>query len=145
MAFRSYAHWTGTAARAAARRVVTRLCCIGPLAPADVDDLRRMADLRDLTLEGIETFPRALCDLVHLRSLTINRRGEDGISSLPAEIRNLAALRTLRIRARKMTELPDVIADLDALVELDLRHSGIRKLPERLMEVPKLRRIIVAR
>jgi hypothetical protein len=127
------------------RRVVTRMRCIGPLAPSDVDDLRRMPDLRDLTLEGLETFPRALCDLPNLRSLTLNRRGEDGVAELPDEIRNLVALRTLRVRARRLVALPDAIADLDALVELDLRHSGVRRLPDRLMEIPKLRRILITR
>ena len=144
MAFRSFAHWTGVSA-APARRVVSRLCCIGPLTPADVEDLRRMGDLRDLTLEGIETFPRALCDLPRLRSLTINRRGEDGVGELPSDLGKLVSLRTLRVRSKRLTALPDSIADLDALVELDLRHSGVRKLPDRLMEVPKLRRIYLAR
>jgi len=119
--------------------------CIGPLGQADVDDLRRMSDLRDLTLEGLETFPPSLCDLPNLRALTVGRRGEDGISQLPDEIRKLTSLRTLRIRARRLVTLPDAIADLDALVELDLRHSGVRKLPERLMEIPKLRRILITR
>ena len=88
-----------------------------------------MSDLRDLTLEGLETFPRALCDLPKLRSLTVGRRGEDGVAELPDEIRQLVSLRTLRIRARRLVSLPDAIADLDALVELDVRHSGVRKLP----------------
>ena len=145
MAFRSFAHWSGSTPQVATRRVVSRLCCIGPLTPADVDDLRRMSDLRDLTLEGIETFPQGLCTMTQLRSLTINRRGEDGVSELPGEIAELASLRTLRIRAKRLTTLPDSIADLDALVELDLRHSGVVRLPDRLMEVPKLRRIFVAR
>ncbi len=144
MAFRSFAHWTGTPAPQT-RRIVSRLCCVGPLTPADVDDLRRMSDLRELTLEGIETFPRALCDLPLLRSLTINRRGEDGVAELPSDVDKLASLRILRVRAKRLTALPDSIADLDALVELDLRHSGVRKLPDRLMEVPKLRRIYIAR
>ncbi len=145
MAFRSFAHWSGRSEAAPARRVVSRLCCIGALSPSDVDDLRRMSDLRDLTLEGIETFPRALCDLVQLRSLTINRRGEDGVAELPSDIDKLVALRTLRVRAKRLESLPDSIADLDALVELDLRHSGVQRLPARLMEVPRLRRIYVAR
>jgi len=142
MAFRSFADWS---APAPMRRVITRMRCIGPLAPSDVDDLRRMPDLRDLTLEGLETFPRALCDLPKLRSLTLNRRGEDGIAELPDEIRQLVSLRTLRVRARRLVSLPDAIADLDALVELDLRHSGVRRLPDRLMEIPKLRRILITR
>jgi hypothetical protein len=142
MAFRSFADWSGPTP---SRRVVTRLRCIGPLAPSDIDDLRRMSDLRDLTLEGIESFPPSLCDLPKLRILTINRRGEAGVASLPDAIASLVSLRTLRIRAQRMTELPDAIADLDALVELDLRHSGVRRLPDRLMEVPRLRRIFVAR
>ena len=142
MAFRSFADWS---APAPLRRVVTRLRCIGPLAPSDVDDLRRMPDLRDLTLEGLETFPRALCDLPKLRVLTLNRRGEDGIGELPEDIKNLVSLRTLRIRARRLTWLPDAVADLDALVELDLRHSGVCRLPDRLMEIPKLRRILITR
>src|SRR5512143_4093503 len=121
MAFRSFAHWTGSSTTtSSARRVVSRLCCIGPLTAADVDDLRRMADLRELTLEGIETFPRALCDLSQLRSLTINRRGEDGVAELPSDIDKLASLRTLRIRAHRLTEMHESIADLEALVELDL-------------------------
>ncbi len=142
MAFRSFADW---AAPATVRRVVTRMRCIGPLGRADVDDLRRMSDLRDLTLEGLETFPPELCDLPKLRSLTLNRRGEAGVAELPDEIRLLVSLRTLRVRARRLVSLPDAIADLDALVELDLRHSGVRKLPDRLMEIPKLRRILISR
>jgi Leucine-rich repeat (LRR) protein len=142
MAFRSFAHWTGPG-RARAERVVTRLCCIGELSTDDLADLRCMKDLRDLTLEGISTFPAELCELVQLHSLTVNKRGEDGITEIPAEIGNLHALRTLRIRARNLTKLPESIADLHALVDLDLRHSGVRKLPDRVMEVPNLRRIFV--
>lgn len=142
MAFRSFADWS---APAPVRRVVTRVRCIGPLSPSDVDDLRRMSDLRELTLEGLETFPVALCDLPNLRTLTVSRRGEDGIAELPDDIRKLVSLRTLRLRARRLVTLPDAIADLDALVELDLRHSGVRTLPDRLMEIPKLRRILISR
>jgi len=74
VAFRSFADWTEPPARA--RRVVTRLRCIGPLDPADVAEIRAMKHLRELVLEGVETFPLGLCDLGDLRALTVNAPGE---------------------------------------------------------------------
>jgi hypothetical protein len=144
VAFRSFAHWTSSEPRARARRVVTRLRCIGPLDADDVAEIRRMPHLRDLVLEGLEAFPPELCGLAELRSLTVNGRGEAGITALPEEIGRLSSLRTLRVRARRMTTLPDSIVDLARLVELDLRHSGVRKLPDRFLELPELRRVLVA-
>lgn len=104
-----------------------------------------MPRLRELVVEDITEFPRALCDLADLRSLTINARGEDGISSLPGDLGGLGALRTLRVRARKLAALPDSIIELRNLVELDVRHSGVRTLPARVMELPKLGRILLNR
>ena len=143
MAFRTFSHWPSSAPRARAKRVVTRLRCIGPLEPDDVAELLAMPHLRELVLEGIDAFPRELARLGELRSLTLNARGEDGVTSLPDDVRNLASLRTLRIRARRLTALPDAIFELRNLVELDVRHSGVTTLPPRTLELPNLRRIVV--
>ncbi|HEY1960015.1 MAG TPA: hypothetical protein VGH28_30610 [Polyangiaceae bacterium] len=141
MAFRSFAHWSEPLARAS--RVVTRLRCIGALDSTDVAEIRGMKHLRDLVLEGIETFPLGLCDLAELRSLTINKRGEPGVTDLPDALCGLVSLRTLRIRATRLRALPDAIVDMPALVELDVRHSGVHRLPPKLLELRNLRRIAV--
>ena len=141
MAFRSFADWTEPPARA--KRVVTRLRCIGPLDAADVAEIRAMKHLRELVLEGVEIFPLGLCDLGELRALTVNAPGEPGVADLPDALRGLVSLRTLRIRATRLRALPDAIVDLPALVELDVRHSGVSRLPARILELPTLRHIAV--
>ncbi len=143
VAFRTFADWTIPQAPRASRDV-TRLRCIGRLDDDDVAEILALRHLRELVLEGISQFPSALSRLGDLRSLTINARGEDGISELP-NLAGLVALRTLRVRARRIAALPDSLSALRNLVELDVRHSGLRALPASLMELPKLRRILVAR
>lgn len=46
--------------------------------------------------------------------VTINARGEAGVAELPAGLARLTSLRTLRIRARRLTTLPDAIVELPA-------------------------------
>lgn len=143
MAFRSFAHWTISEPRPRAERVISRLRCIGALDVADIAELLAMPRLRELVLEGVEYFPPELGALHDLRSLTVNARGEDGVATLPDALAGLASLRTLRVRARKLSALPDALSELRGLVELDVRHSGVRELPRRLLELPKLRRVLV--
>lgn len=119
--------------------------CSGPLATRDVATLLAMPRLVHLTLEGLEAFPIALCALSKLTVLEINKEGDEGISRLPDEIHRLRSLRVLRLRARRLQTLPDSIADLESLVELDVRHSGVRELPARMEERVRARLIYVWR
>lgn len=94
--------------------------CTGPLSPADVDALLAMPNLVHLTLSGLDAFPRALCALGTLRVLVIKA-------------------------SPHLAVLPDEIAELDALVELDLRETRIRTLPERMEARVRARLIFVWR
>jgi hypothetical protein len=104
MAFRSFAHWANPETLPSAQHEV-ELRCVGRLSPKDIEEIRNMKHLRKLTLEGIERFPRELCALGELVSLTVTKRGDAGIAELPEELSGLRSLRRLRVRAGRLTRL----------------------------------------
>lgn len=90
-------------------------------------------------LAGFPTFKKDLPDLHYLDLSHQQVPWQDYASPLGY----LSHLKSLKIAGNGLREVPESIADLPALVHLDLRDNELRELPDWLFEMPRLQSVDV--
>ncbi|MCA1620526.1 MAG: hypothetical protein LC795_14695 [Acidobacteria bacterium] len=125
--------------------------------PAELGTLVNLETLELACLENLEALPEEMGRLRRLRELVIdNGNGCSMNVSLPRSIGRLENLRVLRLygaldgrdvgaedsaRAGRPKPLPDTLADLRNLEELDLGRNGIRTVPPQVASLRGLKKL----
>ena len=122
--------------------------------PAGLGTLVNLESLQMACLEKLEDLPEELGRLGKLQELVIdNGNGCSMNVSLPRSIGGLKSLRVLRLygaldggedsatRAKRSKPLPDSLADLQQLEELDLGRNGIRAVPPQVASLRNLKKL----
>ncbi len=109
------------------------------------DHLGRLTNLRVLHLEGAAApVPNQVADLVRLEELNLQNLGGGKPVEFPGSVTRLPKLRVLKLAKTRLTSVPDELASMDSLEELDLGDSLglVRRLPV-LARLPRLRALRV--
>ena len=125
--------------------------------PAGLGTLVNLETLEMACLEDLEDLPEEIGRLRRLRELVIdNGNGCSMNVALPRSIGQLESLRVLRLygaldgrevgaaaeaRSTKAKPLPDTLADLKNLEELDLGRNGIRSVPPQVASLRGLKKL----
>jgi hypothetical protein len=125
--------------------------------PAGLGTLVNLEALELACLENLEDLPEEIGRLSKLKELVIdNGNGCSMNVSLPRSIGRLTNLRVLRLygaldgrdvgaedsaRAGRTKRLPDTLADLRGLEELDLGRNGIRSVPPQVASLRGLKKL----
>ncbi len=102
-----------------------------------IDALKAPKLVERLTLidQGLETIPPEIRQLKNLEALDI---GKNHLKQLPVELTTLANLKELYLYDNAIEELPDGFSDLSNLVVLGLARNKLMTIPTELMLLPKL-------
>lgn len=76
---------------------------------------------------SFRVFPRALCTIPHLLSLSIN---SNKLEALPKRISGLSSLKVLSVRGNHLKRVPVELSSLSCLEELDLSNNEVASLPD---------------
>jgi Leucine-rich repeat (LRR) protein len=125
--------------------------------PARLGELVNLEALELSCLEKLEDLPEEIGRLRKLEELIIdNGNGCTMNVSLPRSIGRLSSLRVLRLygaldasetgedgteRRGRSKRLPDTLADLQSLEELDLGRNGLRAVPPQVASLRRLRKL----
>ncbi|HEX8502247.1 MAG TPA: hypothetical protein VF659_16820 [Pyrinomonadaceae bacterium] len=123
--------------------------------PAGLGTLVNLEALELACLEDLEDLPEEMGKLSKLESLVIdNGNGCSMNVTLPRSIGQLSSLRVLRLygaldgrevgddaKGRPSKLLPDTLADLQKLEELDLGRNGIRSVPPQVASLRGLKKL----
>lgn len=98
--------------------------------PGSLAQLAQLSHI-DLSNNQFSEWPMGLCDLPALRSLDMN---SNTLKRLPPEFARWMGgkLTSLQLRGNQLTQLPDEIGALKALVTLDLSENELLALPPRI-------------
>ncbi len=125
--------------------------------PAGLGTLVNLESLEMACLENLEDLPEEIGRLRRLRELVINNGNGCSMNvSLPRSIGRLESLRVLRLygaldgrevgaedaaRSKRTRPLPDTLAELRNLEELDLGRNGIRSVPPQVASLRGLKKL----
>ena len=107
--------------------------------PAEVTPTPTSAHALDLSGQGLTAVPAYVFDRTDLESLNVSHNALHG--ALQAEVRHLAALRSLDLSYNAFTGVPAEVGQLAALEYLNLSHNPITGLPYELGNLSHLKRL----
>lgn len=93
-----------------------------------------------LTHNQLTAFPQFKEDMPCLHYLDLSHQKTDW-QDYASPLSHLPALKSLKLAANGLREVPEAIASLSSLVHLDLRDNEIRELPDFLFELPRLQSV----
>jgi Leucine-rich repeat (LRR) protein len=100
-----------------------------------------LAHLRELKLDTNElsSVPDELCKLINLERLSLSN---NLLKSLPSSLKNLRMLKSLHLSSNFFTEMPSFIFSLDNLSYLDFTSNKLTKLDKNLIKLKKTLRFL---
>ena len=89
--------------------------------------LQRNDDTLYLSHLGLSSLPNSICELVHLKELTVDH---NNLSEIPGEIEKLKNLERVDFSSNKIVQLPENIGALKKLKSIKVSDNRISSLPQ---------------